>query len=157
MGLQSWTAHEHLKQDLKNIHLSLELALAQANLGETVFICPTHNSSNNSSNNFKNNFKSCQDSGANQLLIIQKNHSNHSQNNLAPNQQDQLLKIINLESKNTFIALKAFGEQDQFITLGPENMNHNFNQNFSLELVQENKNIKTGFTMSTLGDIQAIS
>lgn len=153
MGIQSWTAHEHLKQDLKNIHLGLELALAQANLGETIFICPTNNSTNY--------FKSCQSSGANQLLIIQAK----TQNNISPGPQDQILKIINLESKNTFISLKAFGEHDQFITLGPEdinqNINKNFNQNFSLELVPENKdknkNIKTGFTMSTLGDIQVIS
>lgn len=160
-GLQSWSAHEHLKQDLKNIHLGLELALADANLGQTIFICP-HQFLNK-----KNiNFYSCQASGGNQLLIIQDSNKNN-----IPDSEDLVLKKINLYSKDTVLTLKAFGEQDQFITLGPDNFNQNthqkFNQNFSLELnLKNNSNSssnqssnqsKTGFTMSTLGDIQRIS
>ena len=155
-GLESWTTHEHLKQDLKNIHLGLELALAEANLGQTIFICPLKNNPDLSLNT---SVYSCQASGSRQLLIIQDSNKNNK-----PDSEDLVLKKIKLNTQDALLTLTAFGEHDQFITLGPENIHQNINQNFSLKLSFKNNiknNIKnktkTGFTMSTLGDIQAVS
>lgn len=130
MGLNQWKAHEHLKQDLKNTHLALEFANTEAHLGQTVFICPKKN----------------------QLLIIQDSNKNN-----IPDSEDSVLKIINLSSPNTQFSLKAFGEHNQWISLNSHLIfSQNFTQNFTLELIQNNKKLNQGFRVNTLGDIQAM-
>ncbi len=124
MGLTTWQSHQVFQKDLRETYLSLEFASAEAALGQRVFIVLDNN----------------------QLKILQDSNLNNF-----PDDTDQVIHEIKLESQNLKFSLEAFGENNSWIRLDPQNQDAF--QNFTLGFLKNNQALPEKIIMSTAGDI----
>jgi len=136
-GLAQWKENKILEQDIKKIYLSLEFASAEASLNQRIFILAE----------------------GNHLSVLQDVNKNK-----IPDAQDLVLHEIFLDTKDINLVFKAFGNpnlsknspknspKNTWITLEPKAQDAF--QNFTLNLIKNNKILSKNIRMNTAGDIK---